>query len=293
MATQTMTSDEPWTVRRILDWTVQYLKERGSTTPRLDAEILLATARGCPRIRLYTDFDQPLTEQQRTTMRGLVKRRGAAEPVAYLVGHREFFSLDFLVQPGVFIPRPDTEVLVMAALDALQGREAPRVLDLCTGTGCVPIAIARNSPSARLTAVELSQTALETARSNIEKHGLTQRIELLQGDLFAPLPEGAAFDIITSNPPYVQHDEIARLAADIRDHEPRMALDGGADGLDVIRQLVKQSPDYLIPGGWLMFELSPEQAPAAVEFMEERGFHEVAVKNDLAGLARVVLGRRA
>ncbi|WP_437229028.1 peptide chain release factor N(5)-glutamine methyltransferase [Planctomicrobium sp. SH661] len=287
-----MSNEEPWTVKRILDWTVQFLKERGSSTPRLDAEVLLAHARSCKRIQLYTQFDQPLTDEQRTMMRELVKRRAAAEPVAYLVGHREFFSLDFLVRPGVFIPRPDTEILVMAALDLLKEQTSPQVLELCSGTGCVPIAIAKNHPTAQLTTVELSPTVIEVTRANVEKHQLTERIDVLHGNLFEPVPAGKKFDLIVSNPPYVQREEISKLAADIRDHEPHLALDGGEDGLDVIRHIVRESPNWLTPEGWLMFELSPEQAPAGMELLTEAGYSRVGVKNDLSGQARVVAGKR-
>jgi release factor glutamine methyltransferase len=224
-------------------------------------------------------------------MRELVKRRAAAEPVAYLVGHREFFSIDFLVRPGVLIPRPDTEILVMAALDVLKPIQRPRVLDLCTGTGCVPIAIAQNHPSAEFSAVELHEIPFHVARENVSRHGLEGRITVLKGDLFSPLPAGCRFDVITSNPPYVTRDEIPKLAADVRDHEPRTALDGGQDGLDVIRQIVEQSPSFLNEGGWLMFELSPEQADAALELLRQRGFQETTIRYDLAGQARVAIGR--
>jgi len=287
-----MTSEEPWTVKRILDWTVQFLKERGSDTPRLDAEILLASARKCQRIQLYTQFDQPLSDDQRAVMRDLVKRRGAAEPVAYLVGHREFFSLDFDVRPGVFIPRPDTEILVLAALDVLKDRTSPQALELCSGSGCISVAIARNHPTVQITAVELSPQVIETTRSNVLKHQVDDRVAVLQGDLFSPLAAETRFDLIVSNPPYVQQGEIAGLAADIRDHEPHLALNGGEDGLDVIRRLVRESVARLKPGGWLMFELSPEQADAAVQLMNMAGYVHVGVRNDLSGQARVVVGSR-
>ncbi|SFH55995.1 peptide chain release factor N(5)-glutamine methyltransferase [Planctomicrobium piriforme] len=288
-----MTTEEPWTVRRILDWTIGFLKERGSETPRLDAEVLLAHARKCKRIQLYTQFDQPLTDEQRTVMRELVKRRANAEPVAYLVGHREFFSLDFLVKPGVFIPRPDTEILVVAAIEILKDLPGADVLDLCSGSGCVPIAIAKNQLNAKVMTVELDPNVAAVTQANIDRHQLQDRVTLLQGDLFQPVPGGSQFDVITSNPPYVQQGEIAGLAADIRNHEPHLALDGGADGLDVIRRIVEQSPAKLKSGGWLMFELSPEQAPAALKLVQSQGFVETGVKNDLSGQARVIVGRKA
>jgi release factor glutamine methyltransferase len=224
-------------------------------------------------------------------MRELVKRRAAAEPVAYLVGPREFFSIDLLVRPGVFIPRPDTETLVSSALDVIKGRESPRVLDVCAGTGCVSIALAANHPTAQLTTIEIDPEVLEVTRANIERRELTSRIQALQGDLFTPLEAGQRFQVITSNPPYVQHEEIARLAADIRDHEPHLALDGGADGLDVVRRLVKESSRWLEPDGWLMIEISPEQAEATMDLLRTQGFQDVGMKQDLSQQARVAVGR--
>lgn len=290
MSTESPTGGEDWTIRRVLDWTINYLKERGSENPRLDAEVLLAHARNCQRIQLYTQFDEPLTEEQRSRMRELVKRRAAAEPVAYLVGHREFFSLDFLVQPGVFIPRPDTEVLVAAALDLLKPQQAPRVLELCTGSGCIPIALAKNHPRVEIVTVEQNPIPYAVARQNIERHQLQQRIELLQGDLFAPLPEGARFDMIVSNPPYVPADELPELQADVRDHEPAAALDGGPDGLDVIRRIIATAPSYLNPGGWLLFELDPAQSTAAQELLAAAGFTQISTQPDLSGQPRIVVG---
>ena len=163
---------EEWTVRRVLDWTTAHLKQHGSETPRLDAEILLAHARGCRRIELYTRFDEPLTDAQRAVMRDLAKRRAKSEPVAYLVGHREFFSLDLRVTPDVLIPRPDTETLVVELIDAARAVESPRILDLGTGSGCIAIAAAVNLPSARVTATDLSDAALAIARENAEKHAV-------------------------------------------------------------------------------------------------------------------------
>ena len=281
---------DAWTVRKVLDWTIGYLKEHGSESPRLEAEVLLAHARGCQRIQIYTQYDQVLTDQQRGVMRELVKRRASREPVAYLVGHREFFSLDFLVTKDVFIPRPDTETLVMSAIDAAKEWSQPAILDLCTGSGCVAISLAVNLPKARVTAVELHPATARVTRQNIEKHKVTERVALLEGDLFAPVERGAHFDLIVSNPPYVTSGEIPGLDPDVR-HEPHRALDGGEDGLDIIRTIIRQAPGYLSPGGWLMLELSPEQASAAIELLVTRGFVEAAADKDLSGQARVVKGR--
>ncbi|MCA8997396.1 MAG: peptide chain release factor N(5)-glutamine methyltransferase [Planctomycetaceae bacterium] len=278
-------------MKRILDWTIPYLKEHGSETPRLDAEVLLAFARKCPRIRLYTDYDQPLTNQQRSVMRDLVRRRANAEPVAYLVGHREFFSLDFEVGPGVFIPRPDTELLVMATLDAIQEIESPHVLELCSGSGCIPVSIAKNHATVQVTAIEREPIPFAFSQKNIKKHGVDQRVELIQGNLFEAVPKGRRFHVVVSNPPYVLSSVIPTLQADVRDHEPIAALDGGADGLDAIRHLVEQSPKHLHPGGWLMFELDPTIADASAALLKQHGYQQVEIKTDLAGEPRIAVGR--
>lgn len=278
-----------WTVKRILDWTIPHLKSQGSESPRLDAEILLAHARGCPRIQLYTNYDQPLTDPQRATMRDLVKRRSAAEPVAYLVGHREFFGLDFRVTKDVLIPRPDTETLVVDAIESLKSQAAARVLDVGTGSGCIAISLAVNCPNAEVTAIDLSQAAIDIATANAETHNVAGRIRWLCGDLFDPLTADEQFDLIASNPPYIAAAEIETLAADVRLHEPRSALDGGPDGLDVIRRLIAGAPQYLVSQGKLLIEISGEQADAVTQLLAANGhFDDIAVLKDLAKQPRVV-----
>ncbi len=283
---------EAWTIRRILQWTTSHLAQRGSSSPRLDAEILLAHARGCRRIDLYTHFDEELSEDERSRMRELVRRRAAHEPVAYLVGHREFFSLDFEVDRHVLIPRPDTETLVMAVLDTL--RQQPtfrRVLELGTGSGCAAVAVAVQSPGVNLTATDVDPAALAIAQRNARRHNVADRIRFLAGDLFAPLDESARFDVIFSNPPYVATHEFEQLAPDVRDHEPRRALDGGRDGLDVIRRIIAECPRYLVPGGRLLLEIDPAQAEAVQQQMRDTGrFVAVEAVADLAGRTRVIAG---
>lgn len=283
-----------WTVRKVLEWTTQHLQKHGSETPRLDAEVLLAHARKCRRIELYTNYDEPLSDAVRAQMRELVQRRANAEPVAYLVGHREFFSLDFAVTPDVLIPRPDTETLVLELLSRARGMAAPRVLDLCTGSGCIAVSVARNCPAAIVTATDISEGALAVARGNVERHHVSDRVELLQGDLFGPLPAGTTFDFVASNPPYIPTAEIETLAGDVRRHEPRLALDGGADGLDLLRRILAEAPRFLVPGGWLLVEFTPEQAERLTELARRQGeYGEVRVQKDLAGQARVLLAQRS
>lgn len=292
MSSDPTTSTDQWTVRRVLDWTRSYLGEHGSESPRLEAEILLAHARGCPRIALYTHFDEVLADDVRARMRELVQRRARLEPVAYLVGHREFFSLDFEVTPDVFIPRPETEALVVETLAAIKSATRPRILDLCTGSGCIPIAIAVNAPGADITAVEQSESALEVARRNALRHGVEDRVTFLHGDLFQPVPSGAVYDVIVTNPPYVATNDNERLQPDVRLHEPHTALFAGEDGLDVIRRIVADAPALLVSGGTLLIEFSPEQAGTITDLLQATGmFSEVTVLPDLSDLSRAIRAR--
>ncbi len=285
-------ADEPWTVRRVLEWTTSHLKKHGSDTPRLDAEILLAHARGCQRIQLYTQFDEPLSDAVRAQMRELVQRRSKREPVAYLVGQREFFSLSFRVTRDVLIPRPDTETLVMEILDGVKGLSAPKVLDLCTGSGCVAISVAKNNKATQLTAVDLSAEAIAIAHENADRHHVTDRVEIRESDLFAAIPVGSKFDVIAGNPPYIPSAEIEQLDAEVSQHEPRMALDGGADGLTVIRRIIDAAPTFAVPNGLLLLEFTPEQAGTLETLLTDHGgYDEISIRKDLAHRPRVLRAR--
>ncbi len=222
-------------------------------------------------------------------MRDLVKRRAGHEPVAYLVGFREFFGLDFNVEPGVLIPRPDTETLVVTALELAREIESPQVIDLCTGSGCIAAAIAENCDTAAVIAVEIDDQAFAVATGNLEKHGLADRVSLLQGDLFGPVPEGNQFDLIVSNPPYVTTAEMDTLPPDVRLHEPQRALDGGGDGLDIVRRIIDEGRGRLKSGGAILLEISSEQASMVETLFAQTGeFGPAAVEKDLAGHCRVV-----
>ncbi|HVJ87113.1 MAG TPA: HemK/PrmC family methyltransferase, partial [Caulifigura sp.] len=216
-----MASETEWTVRRVLDWTIGYLKEQGSESPRLEAEVLLAHSCGWPRIQLYTHFEDVLSPEVRSRMRELVKRRGAHEPVAYLVGYREFFSLRFEVGPGVFIPRPETETLVLESLEILKAavETNPTVLDLCCGSGAIGVSIAVNAQNVRVTSIDKNDAPIEYTTKNAVRHGVADRLNILQGDLFSPLPADVTFNVIACNPPYVTTSEIERLAADVKSYE--------------------------------------------------------------------------
>lgn len=279
---------DEWTVKRILDWTTDHLKKHGSESARLDAEILLAHARGCKRIELYTRYEERLTDTQRSAMRDLVKRRANAEPVAYLVGFKEFYSLPFKVTHDVLIPRPETETLVLEAVEIAKRSEAERLtlLDLCTGSGCIAVAAAKGSPKFAVTATDLSEAALSVARENADRNG-ADRVEFRHGDLFDALPADATFDLILSNPPYVADAEYETLSPDIRLHEPATALLAGPDGMDVLRRIAEKAPRRLNAGGHLLVELDPKQAEPFADLLRPN-FREVRFVKDLAGKVRVV-----
>jgi len=286
-------SAEPWTVRRILDWTTAHLAKHASDSPRLDAEVLLAFARSCERIRLYTNYEDIVTDEQRTTMRSLVQRRSKAEPVAYLVGKQEFFGLDFYVDRNVLIPRPDTETLVMELVEEAQKLTSPRILDLCTGSGCVAIAAASNCSTASFLATDISEAALAIAQQNAETNGLQEQIRFLKSDCFNQIPAEAQFDLIASNPPYIPDAEIETLDADVRQHEPRLALSGGADGLDFYRKIIQEAVPRLKEGGQLLLEFSPEQEADLQELLTTSGnYRNIRVKTDLANRARVIIAQK-
>ncbi len=292
-----MCQSEPWTVGRLLQWTADYLKGHGSASPRLDAEVLLAEALGCRRIELYTAFDETPDDEPRAAFRELVRRRAGGAPVAYLTGRREFYSLDFRVTPDVLIPRPETELLVVALLDLAKERSwqtPPTVADVGTGSGIVAVCAAKHLPAGcRVTAVDISAAALEVARTNVEEHGVTEQVELLRSDLFAAVDAQQRFDFIVSNPPYVTSAEIETLAPDVKDHEPHLALVAGPRGTEVIEALIPQAAERLHPGGHLLIEIGPAIHETTMRLLESDDRLEPGVtRKDLARLPRVVQATR-
>ncbi|HEY7314425.1 MAG TPA: peptide chain release factor N(5)-glutamine methyltransferase [Gemmataceae bacterium] len=287
-----MSAEQPWTVGRLLDWTTNYLRQKGSESPRLDTEVLLAHALGCKRIDLYARHTEEASEQARQKFRELVRQRVEGCPVAYLVGRKEFFSLEFEVNRAVLIPRPDTECVVDECLRLAKGMAEPAILDIGTGSGCLAVAVAKHHKTARVTAVDISPEALAVASANASKHGVAERIRLLQGDLFAPLPAGERFDFILSNPPYIPHDDIGKLAAGVRDYEPHRALDGGADGFAVFERLIAEAPAYLKANGCLLIEIgSPQEAPARERIGRREGYELAKTIHDGSGHPRVLMAR--
>jgi release factor glutamine methyltransferase len=291
--------DGPWTVRKTLEWTTSFFTRKNVDAPRLSAELLLAHVLGIPRIKIYTDYDRPLTDDDRARLRALVTRAGEQEPIAYLTGRAHFFNLEFDVTRDVLIPRPDTETLVENVIQAVRRQlvlDAPRVLDLCTGSGCIAAAIAHSLKNANVVATELSPAAAAVARKNLERLGLAGRVSVEEGDLFEPvarLVDPQPFDLILSNPPYIPSANIAALDRSVRDYEPRQALDGGADGLAFHRRIFNEAPDRLTPNGRVFVEIQFDQGPAVLELAGESGrWDEPRILKDHAGHDRVVTAKR-
>jgi release factor glutamine methyltransferase len=302
-------STAPWTLGRLLQWTAEYLKNHGSGSPRLDAEVLLAEVLHCQRIKLYADFDAEPADPVRSAYRELVRRRAEGAPVAYLVGHREFYSLDFQVTPDVLIPRPESELLVVALLDAAKTfshnsplplgegqevRDAPvmrplEVLDVGTGSGILAVCAAKHLLRCRVTAVDVSAAALKVAAGNAKKHGVAERIEFLESNLLAAVPGEQRFDFILSNPPYIASGEWPALPPDVRNYEPKTALLAGPRGTEIIERLLPQAVARLNPGGFLLIEISPQIHEAVCTLIRtQAGLELLPTIKDLARLPRVV-----
>lgn len=282
---------DAWTVGRLLEWTSGWLRGRSADSPRLDAEVLLAHVLGCQRIELYTRFAEVPAEEPRAAFRELVRRRGQGEPVAYLTGSKEFFSLSFRVSPDVLVPRPETESLVVRGLDLCRHLEAPRIADVGTGSGAIAVALARHLPTATITAIDISAAAAAIARENAAAHGMGDRVRVLEGDLLTGLPEGEMFDLIVSNPPYIRDDEFEGLPRDVRDFEPRGALVAGPRGVEPLERLVAMTAERLVPGGWLLVEIGPPEASEAAVATATHLQPEATLPDD-AGIPRIVQARR-
>ncbi len=262
------------------------LAAAGVDEPRLEARILLEHCLGLGRAELYAQPERPLAPDELAAYRAFVARRAEREPLAYVVGHREFFGRDFLVDARVLVPRPETELLVEAALAALP--EEGALLDLCTGSGCVAVTVALERPRARVVGADLSAEALALARENAQALGAS--VEWLQGDLYAPLPPEARFDVIAANPPYVPSPEVPALARELS-HEPALALDGGRGGLEVSTRVVAGAPARLVPGGTLVVEMHESQRESLPRLCLAAGFERAEARRDLAGLWRYAVAR--
>ncbi len=292
-----MSEPDPWTIGRLLEWTTDYLRQQGSDTPRLDAEVLLAYARDCQRIDLYTAFTETAAEEVRSHFRTLVKQRAEGTPVAHLVGQREFYSLMFRITPDVLIPRPETEFVVVSLLDRIKERgpwsRPVEIADVGTGSGIIAVCAARHVPNCRVTAIDVSPRALEIARENAVTHEVADRIDFVEGDLFDRVDPDRRFDFIASNPPYIGQDEVGTVASNVRKYEPHVALFAGPLGTEIIARLTAQAADRLRAGGSLIVEIGPMIHESVVELIAKDGRFEPAVTvKDLAKLPRVVVADR-
>lgn len=291
------TSQTPeWDISKILKWTTDHFAANRIDGPRTDAEILLAHTLGCRRIDLYLNYDQPLSQDERSAFKSLVKRRLQREPVAYIVGTKEFWSLDLQVNPAVLIPRPDTECIVEAALAALPGGEdgtGQHVLELGTGSGAIVIALASERPQSRFYASDQSLDALAIAQQNAIQNKVSERIDFFCADWLLGTSPAASFDMIVSNPPYIATAEISQLLPEVAQYEPRAALDGDADGLAALRHIIGCADSWLRPGGWLLLEIGYDQRMRVEAMAGESGHYvDVHFRRDYGGNDRVVSMRR-
>ncbi|HVW93857.1 MAG TPA: peptide chain release factor N(5)-glutamine methyltransferase [Devosia sp.] len=261
-------------------------------TPELDARLLAEAAFGLDRLALSMREGEGASADGLARLEGYAERRLAGEPVARLLGHKEFYGLDFELNAATLVPRPETEMLVDEALAAIGGLEAPLLLDLGTGSGCIAIAVLAHAPKARAVATELSPAAIEAARRNAVRHGVAERLSLRQGSWCEPLMADEIFDAVVSNPPYVETDIIGQLAPEVGSFDPRLALDGGEDGLEAYRAIAAGLPGHLRPGARLMIEIGSEQGIEVGALLSTAGFSQIDIKKDLAGLDRVVVAHQ-
>ena len=283
-------TEQAWTIRRVLDWTRGHFDKQDIDDPRLTSEILLGHVLCLPRVKLYMDLDRPLTKEELATYRGLIQRRLAGEPTQYLTGYREFYGRRFSVDPRVLIPRSETELLVEAVLREVKKDAPSRVLDVCTGSGCIAVSIAAERPQASVWATDLMPGALEVAKKNAETLQVDARVTFFLGDLFEPIPAGSTFDVIVSNPPYVKTSDLATLQREVQ-LEPKEALDGGPDGVTLIARVIEGALPRLKPGGLLALEIAEDEGSAVKELLVRAGYHDVKIEKDLARHERLALGR--
>lgn len=299
-----MATNDIWTIQKLLNWVAEYLKNKGIDSPRLSAELLLSNILELKRIELYTQFDRPVTQQQLDKLHNLVERAGQKEPIPYLVGKTEFYSLELKVTADCMIPRPETELLVERAIEFLRTRCGKQfVCDLCTGSGCVAVAIAHNYPDCRIIATDICDAALSVAAKNVEKHQLKERVQLLCGDLFDPIMphlDVEKFDLIVCNPPYVSAAEFEKLDKNVKEYEPKLALFAGDEGLDIYRRIIKDVNQFLKPGAALMLEIGHKQGQAVKQLLEslasardrQASFSKVVIEKDHCGNDRVVIAKK-
>jgi release factor glutamine methyltransferase len=287
-------SPADWSIARVLRWATEDFQSRGIPNPRLDAELLLSHTLELDRVHLIIESRRVLSAEELAAFRSSIKRRRAGEPIAYILGRREFFGLSISVDARVLIPRPDTETLVEVALRRTRAQSMyGRALDLCTGSGCVALAFAKARPTWRVTGLDLSSEALGLARYNAARVGAIWGVRFIASNLFEKLEANERFELLTANPPYIASEEIDALDPGIRDFEPRLALDGGSDGLRVIRRVVQEAPIWLASGGLLAVEVGAEQGKGVRELFAKAGFGAIEGERDYGGHERIISGRLA
>lgn len=285
--------DQTWTTRTLLAWMTGAFRDRGLDSPRLQAEMLLAHVLGCERMRLYMDADREAAPAERESLRALVQRALRHEPIQYLVGSEHFFGMRFAVDPRVLIPRPSTETIVQHVLEEARRRAAPggeglALADVCTGSGCIAVALLRHLPAARAVATDISPAALEVAAANAAQHGVADRLELRRGDLLAPLGD-ERFDFITGNPPYIPDDEWQAVEPNVKDHEPHDALRGGADGMRFAAPIIQGARRNLAKSGAALVEVASSRAESAAAAARASGWGRVRILRDCDDLPRVLV----
>ena len=290
-------SQKPWTVGELLKVTAEYLRNKKIDSPRLNAELLLAHQLRVDRIRLYLNLEQPLHEREVSGYRSLIKRRVNREPLQHITGTQEFWSLEFTVAPQVLVPRPETEVLVEKIIELYRKKcllDHPKILDLGTGSGVIAVVIAREIPEAEIWATDISRDALDLAVLNSHKHGVKETIHFLCGDMFEAIDnQGLKFDVIASNPPYIPSRLLGSLAPEVRDYEPRLALDGGEDGMSLVAKIITEAADHLNQGGWLVVEMDPDQTPTAMNLIQQSGNYSAPERiKDYSHRHRVVVTQK-
>lgn len=280
-----------WTILKILDWTRQYFASKGVENPRLDAEVLLCAVLDKSRIQLYTNFDEPLEEQELKQYRGYVARRAAREPVAYILGHKGFLQYDFKVTKDTLIPRPETELLVEQLVSLNRDRGPVRILDLGCGSGAIIDSLLAELPEARGMGVDISPGAAAVTRENAQSLGVGDRLETVVSDLYEKVPREEKFQVLVSNPPYIPEGDLAGLQAEVH-REPRRALDGGRDGLDFYRRILRDLWSYLDPEGMAAFEIGQGQGEDVARLCREAGLDCVKVRKDYGDMDRMVFAAK-
>jgi release factor glutamine methyltransferase len=289
---------ETWTITKLLNWVTQYLTDKGIDSPRLSAELLLSYVLELKRIELYTQHSKVVEKQELDKLRELVRRAGQNEPIAYLVGKTEFYSMELNVTPDCMIPRPETELLVQRAIEFLRTRNGIQyVCDLCTGSGCIAVAIAKNYTNAKIIATDICDAALAVAATNVEKYQLQDKITLLSGDLFDPIIpqlDVGKFDLIVCNPPYVSSSEYEKLDKNVKDYEPRLALFAGDDGLDIYHRIIEKVDSFLKSEAAFILEIGYAQGQAIKELLEQAGtFADIKIEKDFHNNDRIVTAKKA